>query len=111
MKQRFRLRKQTDFERVRRHGKSYAHPLIVLVALPNEQGHARFGVSAGRSLGNAVQRNRAKRQIRAAIHPLISRVSPGWDIIILARRPLARATFQQLETALQALFRRAKLFA
>ncbi|MFQ5615627.1 MAG: ribonuclease P protein component [Anaerolineales bacterium] len=109
MKRRFRLAKQTDFKRVRRHGKSYAHPLIVLVALPNEGGIPRFGVSAGRSVGGAVQRNRAKRRIREVLRPLVPEIRPGWDLVFLARRSIGQAAFPELENAIRTVLRRAKL--
>lgn len=109
MKRKFRLTKSTDFKRVRRYGKSYAHPLIVLIALPNEVEGTHFGVAAGRAVGQAVQRNRAKRLIRAALQPYLERVSPGWDVVLLARKPMTAATFQQTRTALEALLNRARL--
>ena len=90
-------------------GKSYAHPLIVLVALPNEQGIARVAISAGRSIGNAVQRNRAKRLLREAIRPFLQEIQPGWDIILLARQPLAESSCQQAQAALIQLLRRANM--
>jgi ribonuclease P protein component len=109
VKRKFRLTRSTDFKRVRRFGKSYAHPLIVLVALPNEQGITRFAVSAGRSVGNAVQRNRAKRLIREALRPLLPAISPGWNVILLSRRPMAEASFQNVQSALMDLLQRAYL--
>ena len=90
-------------------GKSYTHPLIVLIAHPNDLDRSRFGVAAGRSLGKAVQRNRAKRRIREALRPLIPEIEPGWDLIILARRPLQEATLQQCQEILKELLRRARL--
>jgi ribonuclease P protein component len=104
-----RLTRSTDFERVRRFGKSYAHPLIVLVALPNEERKSRFGVSAGRSLGNAVQRNRAKRLLREALRPVIGAIAPGWDLLLLARSPVNEAKLQNVEAALQDLLNRANV--
>ena len=109
MKRRFRLTSTKDFKRVRRLGKSYAHPLIVLVALPNESGTSRFAVSAGRSVGNAVQRNRAKRLIREALRPLIPSVQPGWDILFLARQSLAEAEFLNAQGALNLLLQQSRL--
>ena len=109
MKRRFRLTSTKDFKRVRRLGKSYAHPLIVLVALPNEQGNSRFAVSAGRSVGNAVQRNRAKRLIREAMRPLIPSVTPGWDVLLLARHALAETEFLTAQGALVLLLQRSRL--
>ena len=109
MKRRFRLTSTKDFKRVRRLGKSYAHPLIVLVALPNNLGTSRFAVSAGRSVGNAVRRNRAKRLIREAVRPLVPNVRPGWDVLFLARHALAEAEFLQAQGAVNLLLHRSRL--
>jgi ribonuclease P protein component len=95
--------------RVRRLGKSYAHPLVVLVALPNEQNNVHFAISSSRSVGNAVQRNRAKRLLREALRPLIPNITPGWDILLLSRRPLAEATYQDTQEALIIVLKRAHL--
>lgn len=94
---------------MRRYGKSHAHPLIVLIALPNQEENTRFGVAAGRSVGNAVQRNRAKRHLRHAVQQVLPVVKPGWDIVLIARRTIAEATFQQTVTALVDLLGRARL--
>lgn len=109
VKRSFRLKKSTEFQRVRRYGSSYAHPLIVLVVLPNDLASARFGFVAGRSLGNAVKRNRAKRLMRAALQPLIRDITPGWDFVLVARLPVLGASFAQLQAALIELLRRANL--
>ena len=109
MNRRFRLTKSTNFKRVRRYGKSHAHPLIVLIALPSQAENTRFGVAAGRSVGNAVKRNHAKRLLRHAIQQVMPLVKPGWDIVLIARHTLAEATFQQTVTALVNLLGRAKL--
>lgn len=109
MNRKFRLTRSTNFERVRRLGKSYAHPLVVLIALPNQEENTRFGVAAGRSVGNAVRRNRAKRILRAALQQYLPDVKPGWDVVLIARRTMTGATFQQTVTALAALLGRAKL--
>jgi ribonuclease P protein component len=106
---RFRLTKSTDFKRVRRIGKSYAHPFILLIAQPNYSEHSRIAVSAGRSVGKAVQRNRAKRLIRAAIQSMLGSIKPGWDIVLLARHPMASASFQETCQALNNLFERANI--
>ena len=110
MKRKFRLTRSTDIKRVRRFGKSFAHPLIVLIAIRNEEQALRFGVIAGRSVGGAVQRNRSKRLLRAALHPYVGSLLAGWDVILLARQPLGEATLAQTQAALTGLLRRAHLF-
>jgi ribonuclease P protein component len=92
-------------------GMSYAHPLIVLVALPNELRYSRFAVSAGRSLGKSVKRNRAKRLIREALRPIIPYIMSGWDVILVARNTLNLAAYRQVQEALITLFERADLLS
>ncbi len=79
----------------------------MLIVLPNPEGGLRFGVSAGRSVGNAVQRNRAKRRIRAVLSELQPRIASGWDIVVLARRGIHAADYAALRAALEQLLRRA----
>jgi ribonuclease P protein component len=107
MKRKFRLRSSTDFKRVRRLGKSYAHPLVVLIKHPNQAGLSRFGVAAGRSIGNAVQRNRAKRRIREIIRKQLATIQPGWDIIFLARESINTASHASLQEAIDQLMTQA----
>jgi len=109
VQRKFRLTSATDFKRVRRSGKSYAHPLVVLISTPNALETSRFGISAGRSVGNAVYRNKAKRQIREIISSLIAAVPSGWDIVILARQPVSAANYYDLDAAVQHLLHKAGL--
>jgi ribonuclease P protein component len=94
---------------VRRLGKSHAHPLIVLISHPNELKISRFGVLAGRSIGNAVKRNRSKRLIREAIKPLINTIPPGWDIIFLARKPSSSTEYNEISIAVHHLLEKSEI--
>jgi ribonuclease P protein component len=109
VQRKFRLTRSTDFKRVRRSGKSYAHPLVVLIVRPNELPQVRVGVAAGRTVGNAVRRNRAKRLLREATRPMLSELKPGVDLILIARPPLLKASLLDAHTALTALMQRAQL--
>jgi ribonuclease P protein component len=108
-----RLRSATDFQRVRRDGRSFAHPLVVLVACrrPAEQTdvtlETRVGFMAGRNVGSAVRRNRAKRRLREAVRAHAGDVTPGWDLIWIARAPCLACAFLELRDAVHQLLRRA----
>lgn len=82
---------------------------MVLITLPNELELSRFGVAAGRSVGKAVQRNRAKRLLRESLRPLVPTIESGWDVILIARQPLPQATLQQTMEVLHSLLHRANL--
>lgn len=111
MQRKFRLTRSTDFKRVRRTGKSYAHPFVVLVVQASEIPKVRVGVTAGRSVGGAVQRNRAKRLLREAMRPLLPDLLPNWDLILIARSPLLTASLQDIRQALTDLLNRAHLIS
>lgn len=110
MERRIRLRHSGDVERVFDEGKSWAHPLLVLVARPNELGLSRVGVTASRKVGGAVERNRAKRLLREAARHLYPQFETrGWDIMLIARPRLVEAKEIEVERALTSLLERAGL--
>ena len=111
MKRCFRLTRSTDIKRVRRSGKSFAHPLVVLYVLKADLPATHVGVSAGLAVGNAVKRNRTKRLLRAAMNELIPLTVPGSDLLLIARASLAAANVYQTREALSILLKRAGLLS
>src|SRR5579875_2467567 len=106
-----RLRRPFDYQRVRRRGRSWPTRLIVLVTLPNDLSHNRYGFAVGKRIGGAVARNRVKRRLREAIRRLHPTLVQGFDIVIIARGPLADsdATFEQIVANLEQAIDRANL--
>jgi ribonuclease P protein component len=86
------LRGSHDFQRVYRKGKRYEGVLITAFVLPNNLSHNRFGVTASRkAIGNAVQRNRAKRILRETLRlkrSLLWGLQEKYDWVFNARRAL-----------------------
>jgi ribonuclease P protein component len=111
MEKRRRLRENADFQRLRREGQTLARPLIVLAFLPNDLGYSRFGFAVGKRIGKAVARNRIKRRMREAVRTSLQegQIAEGWDIVLIARRPIVEASFQQVDETIGLLLRRAGL--
>lgn len=109
MQRRFRLTRSSDFKRVRNVGKTFAHPLLVLIISPAVDDHTRVGVVAGKGVGGAVQRNRAKRLLREAIRKTMNSILPGYDLILSARSAIVHASFDEVCAALDKVMRRARL--
>jgi ribonuclease P protein component len=105
----FRLTRSTDFKRVRRLGRSYAHPLVVLVTRPNETGELHIGVTASRTVGGAVQRNRIRRQLKACFDELLPGLRRGWDLVAVARQPIVQAEFSEIRSGIAKLLEQAGL--
>jgi len=109
VQRKFRLTRSEDFKRVRRSGKSYAHPLVVLIVQTHDQPRVKVGVAAGRTVGTAVRRNRAKRLLREVMRTLIPNITPGLDLILIARPGLVSATLEETRHALLNLLQRAQI--
>lgn len=109
MQQRYRLRRSADFDRLRKNGRRWNHPLALLVVHQTELPTSRFAFSASRRVGNAVARNRAKRLLREAVRLNLSSVSAGWDLLFVARSSTAQATFAEVEAAVLQLLKRANV--
>ena len=109
MQRKFRLTRSEDFKRVRRSGKSYAHPLVVLIVQKSDQPRLKIGIAAGRTVGTAVYRNRAKRLLREAMRTLIPNIASNLDLILIARPGLASATLEDARQAVRNLLQRAQI--
>ena len=104
-----RLRVRSDFHQVRRTGQSWVHPLTVLVASDNQLAHTRIGFVASKNVGGAVQRNRAKRRLRAQLRTKSTILIPGWDLVFIARKPILDCSMSSLRAAITELLSSANL--
>jgi ribonuclease P protein component len=88
-RKRGRLSRSGDFDRVFRDGRSYANRFLVLYAFPrgSESGAAetRLGISVGRKVGGAAQRNAVKRALREAFWALDAELPAEHDFVLVAR--------------------------
>ena len=103
------LNKNWQFNRVYGRGKSYVHPHCVLYVAINRMGYTRIGLTATKKVGHAVQRNRARRVMRAALAEHLSQNIGGYDIILVARGQTPRLKSTQLSKTLGKLFTKAGL--
>lgn len=92
-RKRGRLSRSGDFDRAYRDGRSQANRYVVLYAFPRspEEGDedVRLGVSVGRKVGGAVERNKVKRTMREAFWELGDRLPPRHDFVIVGRAGVA----------------------
>ncbi len=111
MERRKRLNRKNDIQRVRQRGKSFPHPLLVLIVMPEtDQTEAKVGVIATRSVGGAVERNRAKRLIRAAVDEVFDFIRPDCQILVLARKPILAAETSEIVSVLSHQLHKAGIY-
>lgn len=88
------LKLNKDFRRLYYRGKSAASNSVVTYAMKNQTHGCRVGITTSKKIGNAVQRNRSRRVIRAAFSQLESSVAGGWDFVFVARSKTSRVKMQ-----------------
>jgi ribonuclease P protein component len=108
VERRLRLRGEAEVRAARAQGKAFADGPLVARVLPNElePPQNRYAVVAGKRVGKAVARNRAKRLVREALRRLHPGLKQGYDVVVIVR-----GTAEELpgfETALASLERIAK---
>lgn len=105
-----RLRKSSEFQRVRQQGHSITSRLLILAWVPNEVGKLRIGFVVSKRISKlAVERNRVKRLLSEAIRGHLSELPTGWDIVLSARNHSTLADLHTFEKDIVSLLRRARL--
>ena len=101
MEKAYRIKKNSDFQKIYKKGKSVANRQFVVYTLKNEYEHFRLGIS--------VTRNRIKRAIREnfKVHKqdMISK-----DIIVIARQPAKNMSTLEIQGSLEHVLKIAKVF-
>lgn len=101
------LRRSAEFRRVYAGGKRFNGRLMTAFALPNGLEHHRFGITASRkAVGNAVQRNRAKRLLRETFRlsgTELETLETKYDWVLNARPSLLRVKLQSSLEDFQAI--------
>jgi len=108
--QSWRLRKHADYQRVYREGRRQSLPLLTYffaartiasgpnAAAPGQDAEApRVGLTTGRVLGKAVERNRIKRRMRAVVRAQLQLLSGPIDVVLHPRRQVLEAEFAAIE--------------
>lgn len=100
-----RLRPRSSFQHVYHQGKSAANRLLVVYvgAGPEKASPPQVAVVAGKRLGNAVIRNRVRRQLREIVRSVRGRLRPGLRVIVVARKGALEAGYWQLRKASEEL--------
>lgn len=110
-RKRGRLSRSGDFDRAYREGRSRANRHLVLYSFPRSGGgsddQVRLGVSVGRRVGGAVERNKVKRAMREAFWTASAGMPAGHDFVLVGRSGVAdlveREGTSAVETSLREL--------
>lgn len=98
------LKENKDFRRLYYRGKSKASPRVVTYAAKSRQKLSRYGITASKKIGGAVERNRAKRLIRASFEQLEPRLNGVYDFVFVARTRTPLSKMQEVLSEMETQF-------
>lgn len=104
MKQTVTLKKNFEFRKAYGKGKSFQAPALVLYVMKNRAGICRVGITTSKKIGNAVERNRCRRVIRAAYRQLEPQINGNFDFVFVARGKTKYIKSTDLEKTMFDLF-------
>ncbi len=100
-----KIKENYEFRRAYKKGKALVCPYGVIYIIKNRFGITRLGITAGKKIGNAVCRNRAKRVISAAFRACLPEIKEGYDFVIVARHKILRVKSTTVEESFKALLK------
>jgi ribonuclease P protein component len=91
------LKRRADFLAAARGARAQAASFLVQARDRGDRGKPRLGLTVTKQSGNAVERNRIRRRLRAAADGVLSeRGRPGVDYVLVARRAALSAPFETM---------------
>ena len=110
MNRSYSLKRHKEFRYTYARGRAHSLSLFTIVYVRSRNETVRIGFSVSKRVGNAVQRNRVKRRMRAALSPMLDRISGGYNVIFVAKRDVLDAPFEEIERQAETLLKRAGLW-
>lgn len=104
------IKKDSDFRKVYKHGKSFANKYLVMYILNNKSDFNRVGFSVSKKVGKANIRNKVKRRIRESFRLNCDQnIKNGYDLVFIARISSKDAEYSDIEKSVKSLVKKAKL--
>ena len=93
------IKKNSDFQKVYRTGRSFANKLLVMYVIKTEREDTRIGISVSKKVGNSVVRHHITRLVRESYRLNKDRVKTVLDIVFVARAAAKESDFKKIESA------------
>ncbi|WP_373897208.1 ribonuclease P protein component [Haloimpatiens sp. FM7315] len=106
------VRKNLEFRRIYKRGRSFSNKLLVLYIYKNRDNINlnRLGISVSKKVGKSVTRSRVKRLIKESYRLNKENVKKGFDFVVIARVNSNDKPYKDIEASLINLFKKAGLY-
>ena len=111
MKHTVSLKQNHEFRRLYSKGKSAVSPYFAIYCRQTRRPYSRLGITTGVKLGKAVKRNFVRRRIRELYRINETKLLPGYDVVVVARKRVLFGRFAELERSFLQLMKKLGIFA
>ncbi|PKM78758.1 MAG: ribonuclease P protein component [Firmicutes bacterium HGW-Firmicutes-15] len=105
-----RINRGKEYGYLYKNGRRITGKYIIVFIKENNLMNNRFGIVTSKKIGNAVIRNRAKRQIREVIRKNLQLIRPGYNMVIIARFNIKEVIFDLIEKDYLRIMKKASLY-
>ena len=110
MKKQYRVKKNQEIELILKEKKYCGNQYFTVYKKTNsETSHFRYAISVGKKIGNAVLRNKIKRQVTAIIDNLNINLNSNTDVFVIVRPKVKEIDFTKMKLQLEYLFNKQRL--
>lgn len=110
MQEKYRLKKNYQFNYIFKHGKSVAAKDLILIYAKNNSGRMKVGFSVGKKIGKAVVRNKTKRRLKECFRKEIPLVDKDFNYIFVPRGEIAESSYADIRKSVRYLLKKAGLY-
>lgn len=107
MIKKYRVRKNEDFSKIIKKRKSVADQSFIVYYYKKQEPYSRVGISVSKKLGNAVERNKIKRQVRMMFANIYDFDNSPSDLVVIIRKGYLEKSFSDNQNNLEKLIKKA----
>lgn len=108
MKKRYVVKSKKEFNTILKNNNKYKNQCFIVHYINNNLEYSRFGIAVSKKIGNAVVRNKFKRQIRNIVDNNINLFQNNRDYIIIMRNDIKKTDFKILSDSLVDIIEKVK---
>lgn len=107
LRKEWRICRGKEYSGIYKTGRRFTGQYMIVFLKENQLTRNRFGIVTSKKIGNAVIRNRAKRQIRAVIRKNLNDLPQSYDMVVVARFSIKAKVFDLIEKDFLRVIRKA----
>lgn len=105
MKKKYRIKKESDFREIMNEKKSFANKHLIVYLRKKEAPHFKVGLSVGKKIGNAAERNYVKRVLRLSLQQYMTEIDDYWELLLIARPAIKSLSYEDVQKNVQHVLR------